>query len=884
MKGKFKLLGHIGLALFLAVALMLMVVPASADVSSATVVLDDATAGAGAKYTITFTLGAALTTSSNSMYFRFPSDTTITDASSDEYSTTYVEVSVNGATAENPDSATVTGKEILVDMANTWSAAASSSIEVVFKENSTEDYIKNPTAAGDYKLRVHTSVETTPVLSAAYAVTGGPTKIVVTPAKIVTAKATASPKITIQLQNANSEPTPVTSATSILLSTDGTNGEFSESATSWSSVTQVTMAAGSSEAYVYYKQPDTADDATLTFSEWPSLGWTDDTVECDVTAATLNVDIFDADGIYTGDHKTGVTAIATAYADSDTVSEGTLKVRPGVYTSALTFNDEYITLESYDGADTTFINVSGTAVSIETSGISTHYFELGGDTATSGFTIMANGSGDTHAVRTNAGADNQYITIQNNKILCGSFNYYFGITTGQGNDYITIKDNTIEVGSMVFSIYLDASQGGHEHLKIEDNTFEPVSDVDGGGVGVLLDTGVEITGTEYFYIRGNTFDKAGIAINLSASGSSSNAMSGIDIYQNTITNCTGCFGSTACPVDALTDADAAIVIQTAWSTGTTGYTVDDITIEKNIITGTSGTSTTYTSGYGVNIVECDTNTDNIGGTTPITIRYNSIYDNAGDGVHSSEYNVTSAADVDTVANMNWWGAAAGPNATGGDGVTTSSGNYYYVTCDNWATQDIVSNLNAGFGGSRTLSEGWNIVSVPLAMHSTADTVAEQVSLGHLAYFSIGYTYADGDWSTITSDTVLTPCDAYYIKVTAADTLGVISSSERTVPTTKSLAADWNLISLAYLDSTSPSLAVGNTDNRKTVSDSLASLSTYASVVVSPSFNYSAWSDVESSTSNYLYTAEGYWVYMSATGYTLAGFSSTPFFSISWTTY
>jgi len=896
MKGKFRILGNIGLALFVACALMLAAVPmqqAAADVSSATVAVDDSAAGHGAKYTITFTLGKALTTSSNSMYFRFPSDTVIT-AGGGDYTKEYIEVSVNGATAENPGAdATVTSNEILVDMANTWSAAASSSIGVVFKENSTTDYIKNPTAAGDYKLRVHTTVETTPVLSAAYTITGGPTKIIATPADtsgdpyLVAAKATVSPKITIELQNASSEPTAVTSATNILLSSSGTNGEFSVSATSWSAVTQVTIAAGSSEASFYYKQPDTADDVTFTFSEWPSAGWTDETMECDVTAATLNVDIFDALGVYTGVHDTGVTAIALAYADAKTVDKGTLKVRPGVYTSALVFNSEYITLESYDGADTTFINVSGggKVIHIETSGTAAKPFKLGGDSATSGFTIMGNGANPTDVYFSQTEARN-YITIQNNKILAGAYTgHHEGIVSGHGCDYVTIKDNTIEVGTKMTGIYQE-TKGSCNHIKIEDNTFETVSDVDGGGVGIFLCQGaLDVSGTgEYFYIRGNTFNKAGCAIEIETSFGLTGGTSSLDnfvISQNTITNCTGVFGSTATGLDGFTDADAAIALHNAWSDSTTTY--GDITyvlIEKNIITGTSGTGT---SGYGVNIIEGDPDTDNI--TGPITIRYNNIYDNAGNGVYSNEYQ-EAKADVATVANMNWWGAAGGPNATGGDGVTTASGGYYYVTCANWATQDIVTNLNAGIGLKKTLTKGWNIVSVPLPMDSTANTVAEQVSLGHLAYFSVGYTYASGAWSAVTNDTVLTPCEAYYIKVTATDYLGAITSSDRGVPPTKTLAAGWNLMSLAYLYPTDPAFTTTSAYGKE-FSIALRSVGDSVSVAVSPSYNSAAWSDVYDATdpgsSNYFYPGEGYWVYMSASG-TLAGFSSTPFFSVTWTTY
>ena len=151
--------------------------------------------------------------------------------------------------------------------------------------------------------------------------------------------------------------------------------------------------------------------------------------------------------------------------------------------------------------------------------------------------------------------------------------------------------------------------------------------------------------------------------------------------------------------------------------------------------------------------------------------------------------------------------------------------------------------------------------------TTANTIAELMP-DYATNMEYCYKYANGLWSTIGTDT-LTPCHAYYIKMTVADSVVLQYDADEYYTPSKSLAAGWNLIGLADLSSKRVDYAVASV-----LLDS-AGLPGY-SQVISPSMNSSSWSYSAggTATSKNMLVGEGYWIYMQNDA-TLAGFTIFP---------
>jgi len=115
---------------------------------------------------------------------------------------------------------------------------------------------------------------------------------------------------------------------------------------------------------------------------------------------------------------------------------------------------------------------------------------------------------------------------------------------------------------------------------------------------------------------------------------------------------------------------------------------------------------------------------------------------------------------------------------------------------------------------------------------------------------------------------LTPCHAYYIKMTVADSIVLKYDANEYSTPTKALTAGWNLIGLASLSSMSEITAVAS------VLKTAANLPGY-SQVISPSMNTESWSySAAAGTAKSMLVGEGYWIYMQNAS-TLAGFTIFP---------
>jgi len=262
-------------------------------------------------------------------------------------------------------------------------------------------------------------------------------------------------------------------------------------------------------------------------------------------------------------------------------------------------------------------------------------------------------------------------------------------------------------------------------------------------------------------------------------------------------------------------------------------TVTNLVIKRNNITD---------NGIGIKLESWDTG-------EPVTsvIKYNDISGNTDCGIEN-----TSGTPVD--ATYNYWGSPAGP----GSAVTGD------VTCSPWLHKSQAECVTVSYPAlSVSLSTGWNTLSTPAKLISTADTVADLVPSGMVIAYWYDATDADADgayWE-LAATHVLNPCDAVYIKMSSTQTvLFQIDGSATWVPS-KDLAAGWNMIGLAKLE-------------KEGAHDAVASVSGSYAQVVSPSMNESEWVFVTGEVGPDMLVGEGYWIFMKEAA-TLGGFTLCP---------
>jgi len=302
---------------------------------------------------------------------------------------------------------------------------------------------------------------------------------------------------------------------------------------------------------------------------------------------------------------------------------------------------------------------------------------------------------------------------------------------------------------------------------------------------------------------------------------------------------------------------------------------DGVVIKNNTITGTAGS-------YAVWLGTTD-RTTTPARTGPV-VQYNTI---SGSNGYAIGAGLATIAGAGQDCKYNWFGDATGPAYTALVGATVTKSNPNgtgdaitdKVTYYPWLHKSLtdVVNDNASYQAcTMKLVSGWNTLSTPVKLISTADSIDELIP----AHMTIGYYYYDGEWVQVTTD-VLNPCDAFYIKMSiATDVLLKFDASAWTTPS-KDLVAGWNLMSLAYLDSSGKHAD----DAVASVLLDSAGLPGY-SQVISPSQNATqtdmygtsgaswAYSSGETWTAGTMYAGLGYWVYMQNAA-TLAGFEITP---------
>jgi hypothetical protein len=460
-----------------------------------------------------------------------------------------------------------------------------------------------------------------------------------------------------------------------------------------------------------------------------------------------------------------------------------------------------------------------------------------------------------------------------------------------GYNYVTVRN-------CVFNYMFPEEEADHENGNVV--CFIIYTAEGGGGAAITSGT-----------ISNNTFNNCGTFKTTALPGiinvfvkSSALTITGVTVSGNTLTNCNGYgiaikghysnedYYVTANVTDnTVTNGVNPISVQgytesvnILRNTVTGGYQVgiyaeatdhDSLVIKNNTITGCAGV-------YGNCALRLDADGDTTAGVGTNVVQYNAIYDN------DAAYSIYVPSNIGAQdCKYNWFGDATGPYYSALPGATVSKSNTGgagnkvsdYVTYYPWLHKSLtdVVNDNASYQAcTMSLVSGWNTLSTPVKLISTADSIDELIP----AHMSVGY-YYDGGWQQITTGYTLSPCGAVYVKMSVAtDVLLKFDASAYTNPS-KDLDAGWNLVSLAYLSSSGKDAD----DAMASVYQTAAGLPGY-SQIISPSLNATqtnmfgvagtswAHSSGQSTAGGTMYAGLGYWCYM-LNAATLAGFEITP---------
>jgi hypothetical protein len=636
------------------------------------------------------------------------------------------------------------------------------------------------------------------------------------------------------------------------------------------------------KASIYYRD-STAGTPTLTAS---ATGYTDGTWSINVVPG---VSLYDSNDNLIKTYAPTSTSPAT---ESTTVHSGDyiqnainaslqgdkVKLGDGTYEldSCISLNKK-VTLTSENGASSTTIvpaseplnspynSASDVAVHVGVSGTAAYPVVIDGLT----FDRLRLASEFDQAIYNNG---YNYVTVQN----C-TFNYIIPAYCADS-----------EYGNVVmFMVHTqeNADAAAITSATVSNNTFNnccPFAAPSGGEAAVInmipkaTASDKPITGA---VISGNTLtDCNGLGISLN--GYVTTGYVTANVTDNTLTN----------PVQGLSVQRYTTSCNILRNTVTGAYTAglyiettdhNSLVVKNNSFTDCAGADKSYFSSGGVVVLDADAGGS---GTDPV-INYNDIYNNdaeysiyvgtSGLGAQDCKYNYFGDATGPYYSALT--GATVSKSNTGGAGKKVSDQVTYYPWLHK-SKADVVTDNASYQACTMALVAGWNTLSTPVKLVSTADSIDELIPSG----MTIGY-YYDSGWQQITTGYVLSPCDAVYVKMGAAtDVLLKFDAGAFTTPS-KALSAGWNLCSMAALDSD------GKYDKQVAASvyrtaDNLPGYS----LVVSPSLNAvqtdmyynpgTSWSySVDETTdagTNTVYTGLGYWIYMQNAA-TFAGFEITP---------
>jgi parallel beta-helix repeat protein len=842
-----------------------------------TTTVSPGTAGAAAQYIVSFEPTTTLTADTHTVTIQFPLGTVLPSSIS----------AGNVQFSDDGTNYTATGSTPVIDQdRRTVTATTSDTVtggsETCYVKILSAAGVTNPTLASTslYKTMVKTSVDGQwKVAGSAHSITAGnATQLMVCNGQVGLASTYYSDDATVINMYSNliylvvaddngNAKAPASAVTVSLTSSSGTGTFYTnaedDGSGAMTSATTVSLDAATPDAgqTVYYK--DTASgEFTLTFS---ASGYTTATWTFSVTPA---VSLYDASNNLVSTYaptttanaaETATTTLGASYrskvgadyindAITAAIAGDTVKLGDGIYEvdsdSYINLN-ERVTLTSVNGAASTTLRPTSDAIHAIQVGIS--------GTATNPVVIDG-------------------LTFSR---LRYAYEFDSAVSNGSAYDYLTVQNCTFNYvipnasGTTEAVVWFLVGNSALSSATISNNTFNNCvgfNAISGGRTGVIqfYDTGGS-SAVSGVVISGNTITDCNDYAIAIGGGAAAHT---VTITNNTITNgysaidlADGMYSATLTGNTITNPYNYGIYLE---GTGNT-----TVTVKNNTITGCAGTN-------GAIRIEEDT-------ADAVVVQYNHIT-----GTNSLGYAIRSTGGT-TDGKYNWFGSATGPAYTALTGATITKSNPNgtgdaitdKVTYYPWLHKplaDVVAD-NASYQASTIkLVAGWNTLSTPVKLITTADAINELIPTG----MTIGY-YYDGGWQQITSGYVLNPCDAVYVKMSAATYVLLKFDASAFSTPSKALAAGWNLVGLASLSSSgmkdAPAVAsvystgAGLPGYSQVISSSLNAAQTDMYGNTGTSWTYSR-DETTGAGTNYMYAGLGYWVYMQNAA-TLAGFEITP---------
>ena len=585
--------------------------------------------------------------------------------------------------------------------------------------------------------------------------------------------------------------------------------------------------------------------------------------------SSTNTDIKEASGYHGGDYVNDAISAATA---GDTVKLGN-----GIYeVDSYIDLSKKITLTSATGASSTTIrpasepltgtwqSASDVAIVVTVTGTAANPVIIDGLT----FTRLRSGTEFDQAVYNN------------------------------GYNYVTVRN-------CVFDYIIPSEVSDHEYGSVVQ-CLVYVAEAGGGDAAITSATISNNTFTNCATFGFTAYGEQGANISVMAKGGTAQTITGVTVSGNTLTNCNGIGiwlkGYTATTETVTASVTDNTITNAVYPISIGGYTTscsilrntitggymqgiwvepddhDSLVIKNNTITGCPAVGC---SGWDSISAALRINVD--AGATANTVQYNAIYSN------DAEYSIYVTSGIGAQdCKYNYFGETTGPAYTALTGATVTKSNPNgtgkkvsdLVTYYPWLHKSLANVVadNASYQASTMkLVSGWNTLSTPVKLISTADSVDELIPSG----MTIGY-YYDAGWQQITTGYVLNPCNAVYLKMSAVTYVLLKFDASAFSTPSKALAAGWNLMSLAYLSSS------GKSDLATVASVKLTATNLPGySQLISPSLNATqtnmfgvdgtSWAYASGQTESAggtCFAGLGYWVYMQNAA-TLAGFEITP---------
>jgi hypothetical protein len=811
------------LALVLSVGLV-MATPVLATVSQPQVTVSTVCSNVTAQYTIVFSTTSTLQVGDN-ITVAFPWDTTVPLS----YDSGDITISAHNVSSGD---ITVAGRNVTMVTAN---AIGAGPVTIVFTIGAN---ITNPTTTGDYKLKVNTSKETTPVECVAYAIREAPAVTSVGPGQ----------------GNVGGTMWAVITGTSLMGNSDTNASQTTISfgvgadvlQTKYISVTEIDVQIKVKAAGTFAVTAQTpAGNSTTNGSFMANAAGTK---QVDVWQKYTPTDLVFGPNtlVFTSTTSTITAAIAAASANY------TLVAHSGLYEEDLLIDKAGLSLISLSGKNATTIK----GVSLSQWGVSTlpNIEVRANGVKIHGFTIQGpEPSGTLFAA-------GMLIRAQNAEI------YDNGFQVTSASDTVNLDD----VSQGIVSYHKDTIPGVDvSGLNIHDNTFTHRGTGSVGYEGIYINRDA---GTGTVTIADNQF--TGKVLRAITTERSNTIITGNTIITDLAPGLPGGYMGILVRYASEGQANVSVVDNTVKGSaagkgfaqgiriGTASQTLTNISLTEN---------TVQNSKTGVLICS------SAGG---VVVHYNNIAGNTELGLNN-----TDSAKLDAL--YNWWGNAIGPyhdthNPGGQQNAVTGN-----VTFSPWLYKpqeqfahdapclagSVVLNNEAEEIQPGSYTGGWNSFSTPITLDGSANTVSELLALAAASNLYIlraqRFDLATQSWVLVilnntkygTTDYEIKPGEGFYIQVRTKGSLPILVATSTTAPPMRDLAAGWNLIGMSSTEA-------------QTVATALSGVS-YSMVLSPRPPNDAAWSVPPAGASDKeVLVGQAYWVAMGESG-KLFGFTYTP---------